>query len=239
MCPLYLPCTIAVVQTCQIWVWLSMQVVYSDESCLPPHLQKLLPRHPQLPHHSLRRPLKCQVAMRRWCLLLPTPCPPGARRRLCSQWLGLASGCEWTPKRKRIWELWVWQPHQLPTLEFTKRYYLLIVRGCVANGTLCPILGRLCTGYYHDGDHHCHWSWHHLGLLLQEVSSFSFRLFWEEEGMDEGAQSQIKSLWLEGRKVLGRKISSRCRDLVLVFSRWPRTNLFHWCLYSSLKSVMR
>lgn len=35
-----------------------------------------------------------------------------------------------------------------------------------ANGTLCPVLGRLCAGHYHDGDHHRHWSWHRLGLHL-------------------------------------------------------------------------
>lgn len=50
--------------------------------------------------------------------------------------------------------------------------------GCVANGTLPPVLCRLCAGHYYDGDHHRYWSWHHLGLHLQEVGSFSSWLPW-------------------------------------------------------------
>ena len=43
----------------------------------------------------------------------------------------------------------------------------------VANRTLCPVPRRLRAGHYYDGDHHCHRSWHHPGLHLQEVSLFS------------------------------------------------------------------
>lgn len=58
-----------------------------------------------------------------------------------------------------------------PPVPIIKKYFLIVWGE--ANGTLCPLLGRLCAGHYHDGDHHCHRSWHRLGLYLQEVSSFS------------------------------------------------------------------
>lgn len=65
-------------------------------------------------------------------------------------------------------------------MQVTKKYFLIVWGE--ANGTLCPVLGRVCAGHYHDGDHHRHWSWHRLGLYLQEVSSFSSGLRGGEEG---------------------------------------------------------
>lgn len=52
---------------------------------------------------------------------------------------------------------------------------MLIVWG-EANGALCPVLGRLRAGHYHDGDHHRRGSGHRLGIHLQKVSSFSSEL---------------------------------------------------------------
>lgn len=54
---------------------------------------------------------------------------------------------------------------------FTQKHLLIFLDE--ANGALCPVLGRICAGHYHDGDHHRHGSWYRLGLHLQEVSNFS------------------------------------------------------------------